>query len=189
MTESTDLWLVQDNWGALCASPAVASQWADEFVGLIRMVWSDPRPGGYFTGTSLCLSSLLSAGRHHELWDLLSIARYPSWHMRKFGVDALLKEGRVEEALDYAEASRGLNQPDRSIDAACERILLSAGRTGEAYARYALTANESSTGLATFRAIVRKYPQRDPVGILDRSRQILRRLGPLLRRRQRRGLL
>jgi hypothetical protein len=160
------LCVVQDHWGELCASPEVASQWADQFVTLIRLAWSDPRPGGYVSATSLCLSSLLAAGRHQDIWDLLAIARFPFWHYRKFGVDAFVKEGRIQEALAYAEASRGLNQPDRSIDAACERILLDAERANEAYERYALTASETATGLATFRAIAKKYPHRDPSGIL-----------------------
>lgn len=160
------LWVVQDHWGELCASPAVASEWADRFTGLIRMAWSDPRPGGLVQGTSLCFSSLLAAGRHQEIWDLLAIARFPFWHYRKFGVEALVKEGRIDEALAFAEASRGLNQPERSIDAACERILLAAGRADEAYQRYALTANECATGLATFRAIAKKYPRLDPAVIL-----------------------
>ena len=30
-------------------------------------------------------------------------------------------QGRMEEALVYAEASRGLNQPDMAIDAAYEK--------------------------------------------------------------------
>lgn len=158
--------VVEDHWGELCASPEVASHWADQFVDLIRMAWSDPRPGGYVNATSLCLSSLLAAGRHQDIWDLLAIARFPFWPYRKFGVDAFIKEGRIEDALAYAEASRGLNQPDRSIDAACERILRSAGRADEAYERYALTASEAATGLATFRAIAKKYPHREPSGIL-----------------------
>jgi len=78
----------------------------------------------------------------------------------------LLSECRTYEALAYAEASRGLNQPDASIDAACEKILLDLGRVDEAYGKYALTANASSTGLATFRAIVRKYSTQDPKKIL-----------------------
>lgn len=160
------LCVVQDHWGELCASPKVASHWADQFVDLIRMAWSDPRPGGYVNATSLCLSSLLAAGRHQDIWDLLAIARFPFWHYRKFGVYALVKDGRVEEALSYAESSRGLNQPDRSIDAVCERILLVAGRADEAYERYALTASETATGLATFRAIANKYPHREPSSIL-----------------------
>lgn len=160
------LCVVQDHWGELCASPEVASHWADQFVDLIRMAWSDPRPGGYVSATSLCFSSLLAAGRHQDIWDLLAIARFPFWPYRRYGVDALMKEARIEEALAYAEASRGLNQPDRSIDAACERILLGAGRADEAYERYALTASETATGLATFHAIAKKYPHREPSTIL-----------------------
>ena len=160
------LCVVQDHWGELCASPEAASHWADQFVDLIRMAWSDPRPGGYVSATSLCLSSLLATGRHQDIWDLLAIARFPFWPYRKFGMDALVKEGRIEGALAYAEASRGLNQPDRSIDAACERILLDAGRADEAYERYALTASEAATGLATFRAIAKKYPHRESSSVL-----------------------
>jgi hypothetical protein len=157
---------VQDRWGELCASREVASRWADRFLGLLRAAWSDPRPGNYMRGTSVCLSSLLAAGRHEELLGVLSLLRFAFWDYRKFGVQALLSEGRTDKALAYAEASRGLNQPDASIDAACEKILLDLGRVGEAYEKYALTANASSTGLATFRAIVRKYPAQDPKKIL-----------------------
>jgi hypothetical protein len=44
--------------------------------------------------------------------------------------------------------------------------LLDLGRVDEAYQRYTLTANGSSTGLATFRAIARKYPGHDRKRIL-----------------------
>jgi hypothetical protein len=114
----------------------------------------------------MCLSSLLAAGRHEELLDVLTLQRFPFWSDRKFGVQALLAQGQIEEALAYAEASREKNEPDIAIDAACERILLDAGRGEEAYERYALTANVSSTGLATFRMIARKYPAHDPKQIL-----------------------
>jgi hypothetical protein len=133
---------------------------------LLRYAWSDPRPGNYVRGTSVCLSSLLAAGRHQELLEVLSLQRFPFWHDRKFGMEALLSEGRPNEALAFAEASRGLNQPDAAIDAACEKILLDVGRVDEAYEKYALTANGSSTGLATFRAIIKKYPTGDPKKIL-----------------------
>jgi len=97
---------------------------------------------------------------------VLALRRFSFWHDRKFGMQALLSQGRVDEALAYAEASRGLNQPDAAIDAACEKILLENGRADEAYEKYALTASGSSTGLATFRAIVKKYPGRDPKKVL-----------------------
>jgi len=158
--------VVQDRWGELCGSGEVASRWADRSLGLLRAAWSDPRPGNYVRGTSACLSSLLAAGRHEELLGVLALLRFAFWDYRKFGVQALLSEGRTDEALAYAEGSRGLNQPDTSIDAACEKILLDLGRVDEAYEKYALTANASSTGLATFRAIVRKYPAQDPKKIL-----------------------
>lgn len=97
---------------------------------------------------------------------MLALQRYPFWPDRIFGMQALLAQGRMEEALAYAEAFRGLNQPDAAIDTACEKILLDLGRVDEAYERYALTANCSSTGLATFRAIAREYPDREPKRIL-----------------------
>ena len=157
---------VGNRWGGLCGSREVASVWADRFLGLLKTTWSDPQPGNYFRGTSVCLSSLLAAGRHQDLLEVLALQRFPYWHDRQFGMQALLSEGRAEEALAYAEASRGLNQPDAAIDAACEKILLDLGRADEAYENYALTANGSLTGLATFRALVRKYPSRDPKKIL-----------------------
>jgi len=158
--------LVGSRWGELCGSREVASYWADRFVGLLRTAWSDPRPGNYVRGTGVCLSSLLAAGRHQELLEVLALQRFPFWHDRRFGMQALVSEGRTDEALAYAEASRGLNQPDAAIDAACEKLLLDLGRVNEAYEKYGLTASASSTGLATFRAIVKKYPRQDPKKIL-----------------------
>jgi hypothetical protein len=160
------LYTVADRWGELCGSREIASQWADRLLGLLRIAWSDPGTGGYVRGTNLCLSSLLAAGRHEELLEVLALKSFPFWPDRKFGMRALLAEGRADEALAYAEASRGLNQPQMAIDAACEKILLDSGQTDEAYQKYALTANIASTGLATFRAIAKKYPGRDPEKIL-----------------------
>jgi len=157
---------VKDDWGPLCSSVSVASQWADQFLPLLRTVWSDPRPGNYLRETAMCLSCLLAAARHSELFEVLALHLRPDWHDRKFGVRALLADGKTEEALAYAEGSRGLNQPDAAIDDACERILLDAGRDAEAYEKYGLTANESSTGLATFRRIAKKYPAIEPRRIL-----------------------
>ncbi len=160
------LYLVQERWGELCGSVEVASHWADGFLPQLKAAWTDPRPGSYLRETSMCLSSLLAAGRHEELLNVLALQRFPFWSDRKFGVQALLAQDRIEEALAYAEASRGRNEPDIAIDSACETILLDAGRAAEAYQRYALTANVSSTGLATFRMIAKKYPAHNPKQIL-----------------------
>src|SRR5205807_824209 len=93
------LTVVQDRWGELCRSREIASLWADQFLSLIRPAWSDPPPGGYVRGTSICLSSLLAAGRHHELLEVLTLRRYPSWNDRKFGVQALVSQGLTDEAI------------------------------------------------------------------------------------------
>lgn len=160
------LWLVEERWGELCASAEVASRWADEILPLLRRVWSEERPGDFVSGTDLCLSSLLAAGRYQELLDVLALKERPIWPWRRYGIRALRAQGLLEEALAYAEASRGLNIPNSPVDAECEEILLAAGRREEAYERYALTANHANTGLATFRQIAKKYPEIEPQRIL-----------------------
>jgi tetratricopeptide (TPR) repeat protein len=160
------LWLVEERWGDLCASAEVASRWADEILPLLRRVWSEARPGDFVSGTDLCLSSLLAAARYRELLDVLALKERPIWPWRRYGIRALRAQGLLDEALAYAEASRGLNIPNSAVDAECEEILLAAGRRAEAYERYALTANQANTGLATFRQIAKKYPEVDPQRIL-----------------------
>jgi hypothetical protein len=49
----------------------------------------------------------VAAGRHQELVEALALLRFPYWHDRKFGMQALLSQGRIDEALAYAEAFRG----------------------------------------------------------------------------------
>lgn len=147
--------------------PALASAWADDFLPIVQRICSPNEPGhGYFKGTSACLSALYAAGRHDELLALLDHARFKWWHDRRWGVRALLAQGRKSEALRYAEDSRGLNAPDGQISAACEEILLSSGLVDEAYQRYAVAAGQGMTHLATFRAIAKKYPHKAPADIL-----------------------
>jgi hypothetical protein len=153
-------------WGEICGSVEVAGRWADELVSTLRACWADPNPGGYFHGATAVLSCLLVAGRYQELLDLLELPRYPSWHYRRYGVEALLALGRKADAVQYAEASRGLNQPDAVIDQACETILISSGLHEEAYQRYGLGAAVGNSFLARFRAVAKRYPMKDPSQIL-----------------------
>lgn len=157
-----------DYWGELCASPELAGEWADRLVDTVGTVWSRSREEhGYFHGTSMCLSALIAAGRHEQLLSLLDQCPYPFWSYRLWGVKALVAMGRKTEALHYAEASRGLNEPLGQIAEACEAILLSSGLAEEAYQRYAFDANRAGTYLATFRAICGKYPHKAPEAILE----------------------
>ena len=157
-----------DYWGELCASRDRASAWADRLIGTVEALWNPNRkPGGHFHGTIACLSALFHAGRHEELIALLDKAPFSMWHYREWGVKALADMGRKAEAIRYAEASRGLNDSPIAIARACEKILLSSGLADEAYARYAIAANQGTTFLATFRAIAKKYPTQVPAKILD----------------------
>ncbi|MBA1446017.1 MAG: hypothetical protein M3H12_13420 [Chromatiales bacterium] len=157
---------IGDRWGEICGSVEVAGRWADDLVSTLRSCWTDPNPGNYFHGTTACLSCLLVAGRHQELLELLELDRYPMWHYRRYGVEALLALGKKAEAIQYAEASRGLNQPDIVIDQACEEILISSGLHEEAYQRYGLSAAVGNSYIARFRAVAKRYPMKNQSQIL-----------------------
>jgi hypothetical protein len=157
---------VEEDWGELCGGAGVASGWADKILPVLRAAWTDWRPGAYVRGTDICLSSLLTAGRHQELLNVLALKRHPVWPWRRYGIRALLAQTLFDEALAYAEASRGLNIPNAAVDAECEAILLAAGRREQAYRQYALTANQADIGLVTFQRITRKYPEIDHRDVL-----------------------
>ena len=160
--------LLPDQWGTLCVTPERASRWADKFIDTVRMAWSpNPELQGYFIGTAGCLSALFTAGRYEEIMELLELALYKSWQERKWGVKAREAMGKMNEALRFAENSRGLNISSIAIARACEEILLACGMAEEAYSRYAIEANQKSTCLATFRAIMKKYPTKEPATVLN----------------------
>lgn len=156
-----------DYWGELCSTPDTASRWADEFLPVIEDMWAPPSSGhGYFSGMTACFSALYTAGRYQDLLTLLDKAPFNMWWDRRWGVKALVAMGKKSEAIRYAEDNKGLNDPASVIAGACEEILLSSGLFDEAYNRYALAANQGTTYLATFRAIVKKYPNKSAADIL-----------------------
>ncbi len=159
--------MLGDSWGELCVTTELASQWADEFLPSVEHAWSQTAPGQrFFKGTTACFASLYAAERHEELLLLLDKAPFKWWHDRRWGVKALVAMGRKSEAIQYAQAARGRNDPSWQIAQACEAILLSSGMFEEAYVNYALEANQSTTNLATFRAITKKYPNKSARDIL-----------------------
>ncbi len=158
------LFEVSERWGELCADPVVASHWADELRSTLEHSWEY---GGYFLGGPACLSCLLKAQRIDELLQLIDKAPYLAWSYRKYGVLALAAAGKTEKAIRYAESSQGLNDGYTHIASACEEILLEAGQHEEAYRRYAFSATTATTNLARFRALAKKYPQKDAEQILQ----------------------
>lgn len=157
-----------DYWGELCRTPEMASRWAEDLIHPLRITWSQDRRagGGYFKGTTACLSALCAAGRYLEALSLLDLAPYKSWSYRQWGVKALIAMGKKAEALRYAEESRDQYSSPIAIAATCEEILLASGMADEAYQHYAMEANQKTTYLATFRAIAKKYPHKEACAIL-----------------------
>jgi hypothetical protein len=148
-------------------SPEIASAWADRFVGIVKMALSpDPQLRGFFHGTTACLSALFRAGRYEEILTLVEQDRLLFWPYRQWGGRALAALRRPDEAIAYAEASGGMSAHPIAIAAACEEILLAAGRADEAYQRHALLATRGTSYLATYRALARKYPQKPPGQLL-----------------------
>lgn len=156
---------ISHRWGELCASREVASAWADRLIGITRLALSpDRNVRGYFHGTTACLSALHHEGRYEELVELVETETL--WPYKAWGVRARAAMGSKAEAIRYAEDSRGSWTSDPHVDAVCEEILLSSGRSEEAYACYGLRANRRGTYLATFRAVAEKYPQKGAAEIL-----------------------
>jgi hypothetical protein len=64
-----------DRWGELCATPELASCWADRLLDLVRHVQSERRRGqhAFCRADSVCYSALFAAGRHDELIALIKL--------------------------------------------------------------------------------------------------------------------
>ena len=155
-----------DYWGDLCASPSVASLWADRLLDATRTaLCGDKKPRDHFYGASACLSALFAAARYNEL---LAMLRDESWWGHKcWAVKALAAQGKETKALELAEASRGPWANDLDIDCLCEEILRSTGQQIEAYARYGLRANRAGTYAAWFKAVTKKYSHKQASEILQ----------------------
>ncbi len=154
-----------DHWAELCVAKDLASRWADRLLDITRSALA-PGPGvrGHHHGTVMCLTSLLHAGRHDELLALLEHEKF--WPYKRWAALALAAKGKKADAIALAEASRGPWTSDGDVAHICEEILLSSGEVDTAFERYAAEANRSSTYLATFRAVRKKYPSRTDAEVL-----------------------
>ena len=155
---------VEDRWGEIARYPDLINDYADRLLWVVRRAWAVRNGFEYVAGTAICLSCLLEAGRYAELQELLATRRSKFWSWHRFGAEALVRQGLWEAAIDFAEGVRDTaNSPyeDGSIDRFCEDLLIRHGRSNEAYRRYGLVAAGGTTNLATFRALTKRYPDRD----------------------------
>jgi hypothetical protein len=153
---------LEERWGEIAVYPELMAKYAERLSALIRRVWAEEPPGGHGIGTAICLSCLLEAGRYGELIELLGCARQQFWHWRRFGAEALARQGLWDAAIAYAEGSRTPQGYDGSaIDRFCEDALIKSGRADLAYHRYGLRVANGPTYLAVYRETIRRYPGRD----------------------------
>ncbi|MEE4277124.1 MAG: hypothetical protein V2I82_01505, partial [Halieaceae bacterium] len=157
-----------ERFGAIAAFPALMNHVADDTIGVVRSAWT--AAGFAYTALApVCLSCLLEAGRYDDLNELLALKRNRFWPDERFAAEALLRQGKPEEALAFAEAV--LREAPNGhygcqIAQFCERVLIGLGRTEEAYRRYALPTATGSTYLATWRALCKRYPDRPKHAVL-----------------------
>lgn len=157
-----------DRWGELCASPELASRWADQLLPTLARVAAERKRGvfAWFSGTGMCYSALFKAGRHEELLALLAADPHPIWHYAVWGGRVLVAQGKIDEAIGYLQGRAGINVPEGALARFAEEVLLRAERRAEAYARYAIAANQANSRVATYRAIAKKYPELEPQRLL-----------------------
>lgn len=158
-----------DLWGELCAGIELASRWADALLPGVRHA-HEARERGTFTwfkGTVACYSALFAAGRHDEILELLAHDPRPIWDCLIWGGRVLVAQGRIDEAIAYLKTRAGKHAPEAALAGFAEAALLADGRRDEAYARYAIAANQAHTRLATYRAIARKYPELEADRLLE----------------------
>ena len=159
-----------DYWGEICSSEDLASRWADRLLAM-RQFSIDNTPKDYlslyFKGIHACYSALFTAKRFVELYQLAVDSKALYWHERRWVVKALVAQGKPHEAIDYALATDERYRPTHAVAKVCESILLDMGLIEEAYEHYALDANQSTTNVATYKAIVKKYPSISPEKILQ----------------------
>jgi hypothetical protein len=155
---------VEERWGEIARYPDLINDYADRLFDLVRVAWADQRSFQYVSGTTICLSCLLEAGRYAELAELLATRHMKFWSLHRFGAEALLKQGLWEKAIALADSVRdatNLRYNETSIDQFCEKVLIQQGRSDEAYRRFGLSAATGASNLAIYRSLVRAYPDRD----------------------------
>ncbi len=161
---------IADRFGQIAAFPVLMNLHADRDLDMIQAAWADHARFSHVTTATLTLSCLLEAGRYDELMALLALKKTSLWFDMKFCAEALLRQGREDHALTFAEA---LIKDDRrqwghhDIAQFCEGILVRQGREEEACRRFGLPSAAGNTYLGMWRDLVKRYTDIDARGILE----------------------
>jgi len=167
-----------EQWGRICVTASLRAFWVEEFLPPTERALKSRRDDYYFfVGASACLSCLLESGRYDELRRLLDLDDPPFWHYESYWVEALLRQGQIDDAIRHAQSLLPGDDDDLDgfhayspdaleIKRFCEQTLYDAGRRREAYEHYSLAAQPDTTYLNHFRSLVRRYPEFEPGEIL-----------------------
>jgi len=161
---------ISDQFGEVAFYRSLQNEHADRDLGLIRQAWSDWDSYSHIGTATLTLSCLLEAARYDELLALLAVKKTQMWFDNKYGAEALLRQGREDTALAFTESLLKDDQHQwgyRDIAQFCEAILVRQGREEDAYRRFGLPSASGNTYLATWRDLVKRYPDLDARRILD----------------------
>ena len=155
--------LLDERWGDLCATPEVASRWADRVMDLVQQVHAARRRGqhAYTRAESVCYSAMFAAGRHDELIELIGGDPRPMWHDLLWVGRGKVARGEIDGAIEFMTNAVNAWTPMAGLARFAEGVLLQAGRRVEAYEKYAIEASRATTYLATFRLLAGKYPEID----------------------------
>ena len=158
---------LRDHWGEICVYPGLAHLWADQFMDCAKDVLSSTNQ--YCSAVDMCLSCLVYTERYQELEELLQLDERHSWFHHKFWANALVKQDKLQDALDYARhilSQQKTNNSKTEIDRFCESVLIDLGRIEEAYEKYGLNVPSYGTNLNIYRGICKKYPTIDKRKVL-----------------------
>ena len=158
---------LRDYWGEMCVYPGLAHLWADRFIDDARDVLRSTHR--YSCCVDMCLSCLVYTERYQELKELLELEERPLWTYQKFWAMALVKQGKPQEALDYAQYVLSQERTDNSkpqIDRFCESVLIDMGKIDEAYKNYGLKIQSYGTYISIYKGICKKYPTKDKKQVL-----------------------
>ncbi|GEM_PF-69955 len=160
------LFPVKCRWGEICVYPELVDYWIEFTLPGLELCQRVGGPGNFYEGETICFSCLLEGKRYDKLREVISKRRFPYWPLDRFWAEALARMGRTDEAITYAESRNPQDYEEQSILDFCERTLLEVGREEEAYRKYGLLIRRGNTYLATYRAMVKQYPGRDPEQVL-----------------------
>jgi hypothetical protein len=159
-----------ERFGEIAKFPKLMNEHADLDLAMIRHAWSDWERFSYVTTSTLTLSCLLEAERYDELTEVLTLQKSRSWSDERFAAQALLRQGRDCEALAFAQVMLDAGRQSYNSSAICkfcEDILVRQGKEDDAYRRFGLPTAAGNTYLSMWRSLFKRYPDRDPRGILE----------------------